>query len=85
MKSPITVSACRSNLAHVSHLSAGLAHASAQGDRVEDRESAKPGRVVHVYREIDIRDDVVVVLFDDSVDALAVPIDSVRKVVRGQS
>ncbi len=31
------------------------------GDRVEDRESAKPGRVVHVYREIDIRDDVVVV------------------------
>jgi hypothetical protein len=35
------------------------------GDGVEDRESAKPGRVVHVYREIDIRDDVVVVLFDD--------------------
>jgi hypothetical protein len=55
------------------------------GDRVEDRESAKPGRVVHVYWEIDIRDDVVVVLFDDSVDALAVPIDSVHKVVRGQS
>jgi hypothetical protein len=55
------------------------------GDRVEDRESGKPGRVVHVYREIDLRDDVVVVLFDDSVDALAVPIDSVRKVVRAQS
>jgi hypothetical protein len=55
------------------------------GDRVEDRESDKPGRVVHVYREIDLRDDVVVVLFDDSVDALAVPIDSIRKVVRGQS
>jgi hypothetical protein len=28
------------------------------GDRVEDRESGKPGRVVHVYREIDLRDDV---------------------------
>jgi len=55
------------------------------GDRVEDRESAKPGSVVHVYPEIDLRDDVVVVLFDDSVDALAVPIDSVRKVSTRQS
>jgi hypothetical protein len=46
---------------------------------------ARRGFFFPVRLSRNLRDDVVVVLFDDSVDALAVPIDSVRKVVRAQS
>jgi hypothetical protein len=55
------------------------------GDRVEDRESGRHGRIVHVYKTIDLRDDVTVVLFDDDADALAVPLTSIRRLRRKQS
>jgi hypothetical protein len=45
--------------------------------------SGKRGRVVHVHKTIDLRDDVVVVLFDDDADALAVPLTSIRRIPRG--
>jgi hypothetical protein len=52
------------------------------GDRVVDRETGKCGRIVHVYRTIDLRDDVVVVLFDTDADGLAVPLTSIRRIRR---
>ena len=50
------------------------------GDRVEDRESHETGTIVHVYRDPALRDEIIVVRFGSSSDALAVPTDTVKKI-----
>jgi hypothetical protein len=54
------------------------------GDRVEDKETHKRGRVTFVYSELELKGEFISVLFDGHDDALAVPTDSVRKVSRRQ-
>jgi hypothetical protein len=55
------------------------------GDRVEDKETHKRGRVTFVYSTLELRDEFIAVLFDGRVETLAVPADSVRKVSTRQS
>jgi hypothetical protein len=55
------------------------------GDRVEDKETHKRGYVTFVYSELEFKGEVIAVLFDGRDEALAVPVDSVRKVSRRQS
>jgi hypothetical protein len=55
------------------------------GDRVEDKETHKRGRVTFVYSKLELRDEFIAVLFDGRDEALAVPADSVRKVSTTQS
>jgi hypothetical protein len=52
------------------------------GDRVEDKETHKRGRVTFVYSTLELRDEFIAVLFDGRDEALAVPTDSVRKIRR---
>jgi hypothetical protein len=52
------------------------------GDRVVDKETHKRGRVVWVYSELELKGEVVEVLFDSRDDALTVSVDSIRKIAR---
>jgi hypothetical protein len=54
------------------------------GDRVEDKETHKRGYVTFVYSELEFKGEVIAVLFDGRDEAVAVPVDSVRKVSRRQ-
>jgi hypothetical protein len=51
----------------------------AVGDRVEDRDSKRVGTIVHVYKDREIRDELVAVRFDDNPTPLAVHIDDLYK------
>ena len=51
----------------------------AVGDRVEDRDSKRVGTIVHVYKDREIRDELVAVRFDDNSTPLAVHIDDLYK------
>ena len=55
------------------------------GDRVEDKETHKRGRVTFVYSELELKGDVIAVLFDGRDEAIAIPADNVRKVAQRQS
>ena len=55
------------------------------GDRVEDKENHKRGRVTFVYSELELKGEFIAVLFDGRDEALAVPADGVRKVAQKQS
>jgi hypothetical protein len=55
------------------------------GDWVEDKETHKRGYVTFVYSELERRGEIIEVLFDGGDEAVDVPVDSVRKVVRRQS
>jgi len=48
------------------------------GDRVEDKETHKRGRVTFVYSELEFKGEFIEVLFDGRDEVLAVPTDSVR-------
>ena len=50
------------------------------GDRVEDKETHKRGRVTFVYSELERKGEVIEVLFDARDEAVDVPADGVRKV-----
>ena len=52
------------------------------GDRVEDRESHRPGTVVHLYTDRQIADELIAVRFDDNEVALCVHIDDMRRIGR---
>jgi hypothetical protein len=54
------------------------------GDRVQDPDSRRIGTVVHVYREEEIRNELVAVRFDDHDVPLAVHVDDVRKLKPGR-
>jgi hypothetical protein len=54
------------------------------GERVEDKETHKRGRVTFVYSTLELRDEFIAVLFGHD-EALAVRGDSVRKVSTRQS
>jgi hypothetical protein len=53
------------------------------GDCVEDKETHKRG-VTFVYSKLELKGELIAVLFDGRDDALAVPTESVRKVSRRQ-
>ena len=55
------------------------------GDRVEDKETHKRGRVTFVYSELELKGEVVAVLFDGRDEAIAIPADNVRKIAQRQS
>ena len=55
------------------------------GDRVEDKETHKRGRVTFVYSELELKGEVIAVLFDGRDEAIAIPADNVRKVAQRQS
>ena len=55
------------------------------GDRVEDKENHKRGRVTFVYSELEFKGEVIAVLFDGRDEAIAIPADNVRKVAQRQS
>ena len=55
------------------------------GDRVQDKETRKRGRITFVYSELERKGEVIEVLFDGRDEAVDVSVDSVRKVVRRQS
>ena len=55
------------------------------GDRVEDNETHKRGRVTFVYSELERKGEVIEVLFDGRDQAVDVSGDSVRKVSTRQS
>ncbi len=55
------------------------------GDRVEDKETHKRGRVTFVYSKLELRGEFIAVLFDGRDEVLAIPADSVRKVSTRQS
>jgi hypothetical protein len=55
------------------------------GDRVEDKETHKRGRVTFVYSELELRGEVIAVLFDGRDEAIAIPADNVRKVAQRQA
>ena len=55
------------------------------GDRVEDKETHKRGRVTFVYSELERKGEVIEVLFDGRDEAVDVSVDSVRKVSTRQS
>jgi hypothetical protein len=50
------------------------------GDRVEDKKTHERGRVTFVYSTLELRDEFIAVLFNGHDEALAVPVDSVRKI-----
>jgi hypothetical protein len=54
------------------------------GDRVEDKETHERGCVTFVYSELELKGEAIAVLFDRGDEAVTVPADSVRKVVRRQ-
>jgi hypothetical protein len=54
------------------------------GDRVEDETTHERGKIVHVYPTRELRDDVVVVLFDSRADGLAIPADALRRLRKGK-
>ena len=55
------------------------------GDRVEDKETHKRGRVTFVYSKLERKGEVIEVLFDGRDEAVdVVSVDSVRKVSRRQ-
>jgi hypothetical protein len=62
-----------------------LEHRNAVGDRVEDKETHERGRVTFVYSTLELRDEFIAVLFNGHDGAVAVPVDSVRKVSTRQS
>jgi hypothetical protein len=62
-----------------------MATKSHVGDRVEDKETHKRGRVTFVYSDLELKGEVIAVLFEGRDAALAVPADSVRKVSTRQS
>jgi hypothetical protein len=49
------------------------------GDRVLDRETGRAGTVVHVYKESEIRHQLVAVRFNGKLVPLAVHVDDLRK------
>ena len=55
------------------------------GDRVEDKETHKRGRVTFVYSELELKGEVIAVLFDGRDEAIVIPADNVRKVAQRQS
>jgi hypothetical protein len=55
------------------------------GERVEDKETHKRGRVTFVYSELERKGEVIEVLFDGRDQAVDVSGDSVRKVSTRQS
>jgi hypothetical protein len=55
------------------------------GDRVEDKETHKRGRVTFVYSELELKGEVIAVLFDGRDEAIAIPADNVRKVAQRQA
>jgi hypothetical protein len=55
------------------------------GDRVEDKETHKRGRITFVYSELERKGEVIEVLFDGRDQAVDVSGDSVRKVSTRQS
>jgi hypothetical protein len=55
------------------------------GDRVEDKETHKRGRVTFVYSELELKGEVIAVLFDGRDEAIAISADNVRKVAQRQS
>jgi hypothetical protein len=55
------------------------------GDRVEDKETHKRGRVTFVYSKLELQGEVIAVLFDGRNEAIAIPADNVRKVAQRQS
>jgi hypothetical protein len=55
------------------------------GDRVEDKETHKRGRVTFVYSELERKGEVIEALFDGRDQAVDVSGDSVRKVSTRQS
>ena len=48
------------------------------GNRVEDKETHKRGRVIFVYSELELKGEVIAVLFEGRHEALAVPADSAK-------
>ena len=50
------------------------------GDSVEDKKTRKRGRVTFVYSELELKGEVIEVLFDGRDEAVDVPADGVRKV-----
>jgi hypothetical protein len=55
------------------------------GDRVEDKKTHKRGRVTFVYSELELRSEVIEVLFDGRDGPVDVLVDNVRKVSTRQS
>ena len=55
------------------------------GDRVEDKETHKRGRVTFVYSELERKGEVIEVLFDGRDEVVDVAADGVRKVSTRQS
>jgi hypothetical protein len=55
------------------------------GDRVEDKKTHKRGRVTFVYSELELRGEVIEVLFDGRDGPVDVLVDNVRKVSTRQS
>jgi hypothetical protein len=55
------------------------------GERVEDKETHERGHITFVYSTLELRDEFIAVLFDGRNEAVAVPADSVRKVLTRQS
>ena len=55
------------------------------GDRVEDKETHKRGRVTFVYSELELKGEVIEVLFDGREEPVDVLVDNVRKVSTMQS
>jgi hypothetical protein len=55
------------------------------GDRIEDKETHKRGRVTFVYSKLERKGEVIEVLFDGRDEVVDVPADGVRKVSTRQS
>jgi hypothetical protein len=55
------------------------------GDRVEDKKTHKRGRVTFVYSELELKGEVIEVLFDGRDGPVDVLVDNVRKVSTRQS
>ena len=54
------------------------------GDSVEDKKTRKRGRVTFVYSELELKGEVIEVLFDGREEPVDVLVDNVRKVSRRQ-
>jgi hypothetical protein len=50
------------------------------GDVVQDRQDGTIGKVVYLYKEPEIRNEIIAVWFRDDAAPLAVPIDSIKLV-----
>jgi len=55
------------------------------GDSVEDKKTRKRGRVTFVYSELELKGEVIEVLFDGREEPVDVLVDNVRKVSTMQS